>query len=89
MPADREVTAYAGGPQRDGDGPELRQEELEDQREADHERLTGADPGRNLLGTVADVDELDSVAVLEQDGGEVTHPQVALVLITDQDESCP
>ncbi len=67
---------------------ELRQEELEDEREPDQERLARREPRGDLLRAVAHVDHLHGAAVPLQHGRQVSHAEIALVLIADECDLC-
>ena len=84
--ADGEVAGDPGGAKMAAPRAELRQEELEDQREPDHQRLARRQPRRDLLAAVADVDHLHRAAVPLEHGRQVPHAEIALVLVADQDD---
>jgi hypothetical protein len=74
----------AGLAQMRGHAAELRQEELEDERETHHQRLPCRQPLGDPFRAVANVDHLDGAAVPLQHGRQISHAEVALVLVTDQ-----
>jgi hypothetical protein len=82
---DGEVAGDAGFAQVGGDAAELRQKELEDEREPDDQRLPARQQRRDLLAALADVERLRDTAVPLKHGREVPHAEIALVLISDQD----
>ena len=84
MPADGEVARNASRAQLLRHLSELWQEELEDQREPHNQRLARRELGRDFLPDVADVDHLDQTSVPLENGRQITHAEIALVLIPDQ-----
>jgi hypothetical protein len=62
----------------------LRQEELKDEREPDHEGRTREEARGYGRGAIAHLDHFRRVAVFSQHGREVSHAQVALVLESDE-----
>src|ERR1700756_4236708 len=84
MPADGEVTGYAGRAQVLGDAPVLRQEELEDQRESNHQRPAFKQPPGEYIGIFANFEHIDCATVPPQHGSQVAHAKIALVLETDE-----
>ena len=88
MAADGEVARDAGRAQLLRQLAELRQEELEDEREPDHQRLARRQPRGDLPPAVTHVDHLDRAAVPLQHGRQVSHAEIALVLIADKRDLC-
>ena len=85
--ADGEVGGDADAAQMGGDAAELGQEELEDQREAHHQRRPLEKSRGDFRAAVANVDHFRLVAVPLQHGRQISHAEVALVLIADQGNS--
>jgi len=86
VPADSEMAGHSGSPQFPRDTPELRQEVLENQRESDDQGLRFREARRNPCSTFAHLHHLNRAPVLLQGGSQVSHSQVALILIADQDD---
>ena len=82
--ADGEVGGDADAAQMGGDAAELGQEELEDQREAHHQRRPLEKSRGDFRAAVANVDHFRLVAVPLQHGRPISHAEAALVLIADQ-----
>ena len=64
---------------------ELREEELEDQREANHQGSRSPHPRKHTVRAVPDLAQSNGVPMLLKARREVSHAEVSLVLITDQD----
>jgi hypothetical protein len=86
MAADREVARDAGLAQGLGDRREALDVELEDQREADDDRLQPNHRLDERVGLGLEVEHLDPVAELAQRRREVADAEVALAQKADQDD---
>ena len=64
---------------------ELRKEELEDKGEADHQGWPTTQARSYLSRLVSNINQVHGEAVPLQHGRQIPHPEIALVLITDQD----
>ena len=53
-------------------------------RKPDHHGLSGGQAVRDLVRSIPDVHHLDDVAPLLQRRGQVSHTEIALVLIADE-----
>ena len=84
--ADREVAVDAARPQVSGQLLEPVDVELEDQREADDDRVEALDRAEDLLVRLLDVDHLDVVADRFERGRQVAEAEIALALEPHQDD---
>ena len=67
-----------------GNFSKLGQENLKYQREPDHERLPRYELLCNLFWSIANIDHLDGMSPLLKHGRQISHPEIALILIADE-----
>jgi hypothetical protein len=84
MPANGKVRGDAPRAQMLGNFSKLGQENLKDQREADHQRLPRHEPLCDVFWSIANIDHVDGVSPLLKHGRQISHPEIALILIPDQ-----
>ncbi|GLS20329.1 hypothetical protein GCM10007874_33460 [Labrys miyagiensis] len=84
VPANGGVAGYAGHPQALRHFAELWQEKLKDEREPDNQRLARSEPRRDFLTSKPYIDQFDRTALPLQDGRQVAHPEIALILIANE-----
>ena len=82
--ADGEVALDASSTQLPRHLTELRQKELENERESDHQRLARRELPSDRLAAEPHVDHLHRAAMSVQHGRQVAHAEIALILIADQ-----
>lgn len=56
----------------------------ENQRKANHERLPRDEPLYNLFWSIANIHHLDGMSPLLKHGGQISRPEIALILIADE-----
>src|SRR6185437_15219987 len=82
-----EVAAHAGVAQHADDALVLQNVELEDEREADDQRIGLDGSADDLIQRSLDVTDDDGVTVLAQGGREIAEAEVALVLEADEEDA--